>query len=203
MLLKLVRSVLLLVELITSPRFSKRFPWPCLIQARCSRSWSHLYRKRLGVKGRRGREERERELEPHPEKDYSTCSFISWSAKCPLLCLWMENGMEEWAGIYRAFEKQLVSACAPNMPSTSFNREKASFGFYGAHDSRQKTTNIALLRPQQREKSSHISPPTRQPGGNTIAAIFVLRASHGNAVANICWIQLKKCTFLGQDGNVM
>lgn len=183
MLLKLVRSVSLLVELITSPRFSKRFPWPCLIQARCSCSWSHLYRKRLRLKRK---EERERELEPHPEKDYSTCSFISWSAKCPLLCLWMENWIEEWAGIYRAFERQLVSACAPNMPSTSFNREKASFGLYGAHDSRQKTTNIALLWPQQREKSSHIPRPMRPTEGNTIMAIFVPCASCRSAVANIC-----------------
>lgn len=86
----------------------------------------------------------------------------------------MENRIEEWAGIYRAFEKQLVSACARNMPSTAFNREKSSFGFYGAHDSRQKTTNITLLWPRQREKSSHISPPTRQTGGNMITAIFVL-----------------------------
>lgn len=57
--------------------------------------------------------------------------------------------------------------------------------FYGAHDSRQKTTNIALLRPQQREKSSHISPPMRPTGRNTIPAIFVLHASHSNAAANI------------------
>lgn len=157
MLLRLVRSVLLLVELITSPRFSKCFPWPCLIQARCSCSWSHLYRKRLGVKGRRGREKRGGEPEPHPEKDYSTCSFISWSAKCPLLCLWMENGMEEWAGIYRAFEKQLVSACAPNMPSTSFNREKASSGFlWGTWQWAEDNKHCTAATPAEREIFPHL-----------------------------------------------
>ena len=160
MLLKLVRSALLLVELITSPRFSKRFPWPYLIQARCSCSWSHLYRKRLGVKGRRGREEREWELEPHPEKDYSTCSFISWSAKCPLLCLWMENGIEEWAGIYRAFEKQLVSACAPNMPNTSFNRRRPLLAFMGHMTVGRRQQTLHCCDPS-RERNLPTSPHLR------------------------------------------
>lgn len=160
------------------PIFSKYSPWPCLIQVRFSCNWSYLQRKGIWVKGRgRGREGSKQEQEVHPEQDYSTCSFISWSAKYPLLWLWMENGIEEWTRIYRAFEKQLVSACAPNMPSTSFSREKASLGFYGAYDSGQKTTNSMLLKTQQRDKSSHISPPMSQGGGSMITAIFVMCAS--------------------------
>lgn len=50
--------------------------------------------------------------------------LYSKSAKYILLCLWMENGIEQWAGIYSAFEKQLLSACTLNTPSIAFRPKK-------------------------------------------------------------------------------
>lgn len=58
----------------------------------------------------------------------STCSFISWSARDPLLRLWMEKAIEEWSGISNAYEKQLLSACSPNMPNASLSHSSSGTG---------------------------------------------------------------------------
>lgn len=137
--------------------------------------------KREGGRERR-REGSEQEQEPHPEKDYSTCRFISWSAKCPSLCLWMENGIEEWAGIYRAFEKQLVSACAPNMPSTSFNREGLFGLLWGIWRWAEDSKHYAAVTPAEREIFPHLSTYESS------------RRKHNHSYFGCVYISLQRCS---------
>lgn len=58
----------------------------------------------------------------------STCCFISWSARDPLLRLWMEKAIEEWSRISNAYEKQLLSACSPKTPNASLGRSSSGTG---------------------------------------------------------------------------